>query len=219
MGDDACKRGKRGRLPFRAGRGISGEAAFRFDSAWIRRRTAALERAHARPIPAVVRRRRIPAAVFLGVAIAIFGVVGLTVQHLRLERDLVLRAGANEVGMRATLLAERLNEALSAAPEASEADVFRSVLKAHPGERLPQAILVDRTGRLVEFEPAKDSSDSPLAALIQRATPSAAGDGVMRVETERGDQFAAVRALPGALATVASLRPSIVISPHGVARP
>ena len=193
--------------PLRPARGISGEAAFRFARAWASRRTTALERAHARPIPAVVRRRRIPAAVFLGVAIAIFGVVGLTVQHLRLERDLALRAGANEVGMRATLLAERLNEALSAAPEASEADVFRSVLKAHPGERLPQAILVDRTGRLVEFERAKDGSDSALAALVQRATPPAAGDGVMRVETEQGDQFAAVRALPAALARVAFASP------------
>ena len=193
--------------PLGPARGIGGEAAFRFARAWTLRRTTALGRAHARPIPAVVRRRRIPAAVFIGVAIAIFGVVGLTVQHLRLERDLALRAGANEVGVRATLLAQRLNEALSAAPGASEADVFRSVLKAHPGERLPQAILVDRNGRLVELERAKDGSDSPLAALIQRATPAPAGDGVMRVETEQGDQFAAVRALPGALARVAFASP------------
>ena len=193
--------------PLGPARGIGGEPVFRLARAWARRRTTALERAQVRPIPAPVRRRRLPAAVFIGVAIAIFGVVGLTVQHLRLERDLALRAGVNEVGMRATLLAERLNEALSAAPEASEADVFRSVLKAHPGERLPQAILVDRNGRVVEFERAKDGSDSPLAALIQRATPSAAGDGVMRIETEQGDQFVAVRALPGAFARVAFASP------------
>ena len=65
----------------------------------------------------------------IGVAFAIFCVLALTVQHLRLERDLALSAGAREVDMRATLLAERLNAALSADPQASEADVFRSVLK------------------------------------------------------------------------------------------
>ena len=49
-----------------------------------------------------------------------------------------------------------------------------------------------------------------MAALIRRAGASAAGDiqdGVIRIETERGDQFAAVRALPGTLARVAFASP------------
>ena len=73
----------------------------------------ALERARPRPAAPAVRRRRIPSAVLIGVAIAIFGVVALTFQHLRLERDLALQAGAREVDMRATLLADQLDAALS----------------------------------------------------------------------------------------------------------
>ena len=170
----------------------------------------ALERARPRPAAPAVRRRRIPSAVLIGVAIAIFGVVALTFQHLRLERDLALQAGAREVDMRATLLADQLDAALSAEPEASEADVFRRVLEAHPDERLTQTILIDRDGRVVESGQSQDGSDLPLAALIRRAGASAAGDiqdGVIRIETERGDQFAAVRALPGTLARVAFASP------------
>jgi two-component system cell cycle sensor histidine kinase PleC len=49
-----------------------------------------------------------------------------------------------------------------------------------------------------------------LAALARRAKPSAAGDiqgGAIRIQTERGDQFAAVRLLPGALTRVAFASP------------
>jgi signal transduction histidine kinase len=166
--------------------------------------------AHLRPATAEVRRRRIPSAVFIGLALAIFGLVALTLQHLRLERDLALEAGAREVDMRATLLSQRLNQALTAEPGASEADVFHRVLETYPDERLPQSMLVDRNGRLVEFERTQDGSGSPLAALIRRARLSAAGDilaGVIRIETEQGGEFVAVRALPATLATVAFASP------------
>ena len=109
--------------------------------------------------------------------------------------------------MRATLLAHRLNAALSADPQASQAEVFRSVLKAHPDERFTQSILIDRDGRLVEYEGSEDASDLALAALAGRTKPSAASDiqgGVIRIQTEHGgDQFAAVRVLPRTLARVA----------------
>jgi signal transduction histidine kinase len=164
----------------------------------------ALERA--RFAGAEVRQRRIPAAVFIGLAIAIVCVVALTIQHLRLERNLALGAGASEVGMRATLLAERLDAALSADPRAAQADVFRRVLRAHPDERFAQSVLIDRNGKPIAFEPAEDASSSPLAALAGRAKPSAEG-GVTRIETERGDHFAVVRALPRALARVAFASP------------
>ena len=78
--------------------------------------------------------------------------------------------------MRATLFAERLDAALSADPQASEADVFRTVLKAHPDERPAQSMLLDRDGRVVDYEGAQDASDLALAALAGRAKPSAAGD-------------------------------------------
>ena len=100
-------------------RALNGEASFRSAAAWTRRPARALERM---PLPSVgpaVRWPRIPSAAFIGVAIAIFGVVALTLQHLRLERDLAFSAGAREVGMRATLLAERLDAALSARSRSS----------------------------------------------------------------------------------------------------
>src|SRR5271168_2441533 len=140
---------------------LSGKAAFRVAEAWARRPSEALKRAHPRPASAAVRRRGIPSAFVIAVALAIFAVLALTVQHLRLERDMALNAGAREVGMRATLLAEQLNAALWADPQASEAEVFRSVLKAHPDERLTQSMLIDRAGRVVEFEGTQDASDLP----------------------------------------------------------
>ena len=84
-------------------RGLSGEGGLPFAQAWARRPAEGLGRSRLRA-PGVARRRgRIPSAVFISVAFAIFGVVALTVQHLRLERDLALSAGAHEVDMRATL--------------------------------------------------------------------------------------------------------------------
>ena len=115
---------------------LSGETAFRFAEAWAHRPTRAPKRAHARVPGAAGRRRRVSAAVLAGLAFAIVCVVALVAQHLRVERDLALSAGAREVDMRATLLAERLSAALSADPQASEAKAFRSILNAHPDERL-----------------------------------------------------------------------------------
>ena len=182
---------------------MSGEAALRLAPTWARWPAGALSLA--RSAGAEVRRRRVPSAVFIGLAIAVVCVVALTIEHLRLERDLALSAGANEVAMRATLVAERLDAALSADPHEAQADVFRSVLKAYPDERFAQSILIDRNGKLVAFEPADAASSSSLAALAGRTKPLI--EGVTRIETERGDHFAAVRTLPRALARVAFASP------------
>ena len=123
---DAC--------PVGPARGLSGEAALRFALAWARRPVRALERACRRPAPATVRWRVIPPAVSIAIAVAIIGIVALTLEHLRLERDLALRAAAREVDIRATLLAQRLNAALMAEPQGNEAEIFRSVLEAHPDD-------------------------------------------------------------------------------------
>jgi signal transduction histidine kinase len=190
---------------------LSGEGAFRFAAAFARRPNEASEPAHARPARVAVRRRAIPSTLVVGVAIAIFAVVALTLQHLRLERDLALSAGAHEVGMRATLLAEQLNAALSADPRASEAEVFRSVLKAHPDERFSQSILIDREGRVVEYEGLEDASDLAFAAGGSGARPFAARDirgGVILMEAGHGgERFAAVRVLPRTSARVAFASP------------
>ena len=190
---------------------LGGEEAFRFAEAWARRPSEALDRMQPRAPGAAVRPGRIPSAIVIGVALAIFAVLALTLQHLRIERDLALDASAHDVDMRATLLAERLNDALSANPRAPEAEVFRSVLSAHPDERLAQALLIDRDGRVVQYDGTQDAPDVALTALAGRATLSAADDiqgGVARIQTEHGgDQFAAVRVLPRTLTRVAFASP------------
>jgi two-component system cell cycle sensor histidine kinase PleC len=90
---------------------LSGEGAVRFAAAFARLPAKAIEYAHAPPTGAAVRRRRFPSALVIGVAFAIVAVLALTLQHLRLERDMALNAGAREVGMRATFIAEQLNAA------------------------------------------------------------------------------------------------------------
>src|SRR5271155_3762797 len=200
---DACPEG-----PVRT---LRGEAAFRLALAWARGPFEALERAHRRSAAPMARRRAIPSAVSIAIAVAIIGMIALTLQHLRLERDLALRAAAREVDMRATLLAERLNAALMAEPQASEAEVFRRVLEAHPDERLAESVLIDHDGRLAEYDRAQAASGSPLAVLVGGAkAPHAEGDwdGVIRFRTERGDErFAAVRGLSRTSARVAFASP------------
>src|ERR1700722_10457333 len=197
--------------PMGPARALGGEGAFRFAESWARRPSEALERAEPRAPGAAVRRGRIPSAAIIGVALAIVAVIALSFQHLNLERDLALSAAAHEVDMRATLLAERLTVALSANPRAPEAEVFRSLLKAYPDERLAQSMLIDPDGRVVEYEGTQDASELALAALAGRAKPPAASSiqgGVPRIQTDRdGDQFAAVRLLPRTLTKVVFASP------------
>jgi signal transduction histidine kinase len=199
----ACPEGRSGAL--------SWEAAVRLPLAWARRPVKALGRADERSARAAMHRRLIPSAATAGVIFAIVSVIALTFQHLRLERDLALNAGAREVDMRATLLAHWLNAALAASPQASESEIFRRVLEAHPNERLAQSILIDRDGRLIEFGRAQDASEQPLKNLIGGLSPSASGadqGGVARIRTQHGgDQFAAVRVLPTTSARVVFASP------------
>src|ERR1700750_2818489 len=140
-------------------RALNGEVGFRFAEARARRPAWVVSRPHDRPVGLAVRSRLIPSAVVIGAAIAIFAILALTFQHLRLEHDLALRAVASEVDLRATLLAQRLDAALSADPQASEAETFRPVLDSHPDERLTHSVLVDRDGRLVEYGRTQDGPD------------------------------------------------------------
>jgi signal transduction histidine kinase len=189
---------------------LSGQTTFRFADAWTRRPAAALGQARSLVVTRPLWGQRFPATAFIGLAVTIVAVFALTVQHLRVERELALNVGAAEVDVRATWLAERLDAALSAEPHGSDEEVFRKALRALPDEWLARAVLFDHTGRLVEYGRAAEGSDPMLAELAARARPAPTGDvqgGVIRIETERGDQFAAVRLLPGASAQVAFASP------------
>ena len=112
--------------------------------------------------------------------------------------------------MRATILAQRLDAALAAEPLASDAEIFRRVLDAHPEERFAKSILVDRNGRLVEYGQTHPAANSPLATLVGGPKAAAAGDdwgGVIRYKTGDDEEFAAVRALSRTSAWVAFASP------------
>ena len=98
--DDACERGKRGRLSRRTG---PGKAAAPFSALRRRLRASCLSAVGGAGSPPPLRS---------AVALAIVGTIALTLQHLRFERDLALQSAAREVGMRATILAARLDAAL-----------------------------------------------------------------------------------------------------------
>ncbi len=200
-----------GACPEGPARALSGDAALRFAAAWTRRSIQAIQRADFRILAASVRRRVNPSAVSIAIAVAIVGIIALTVQHLRVERRLALDAAVREIDIRASLLVQRLNAALLADPQGSEAEIFRNVLEAHPEEGFSQSILMDHTGRLVEFDRTQAASKPPLATLLgDRKAANAAGDwgGVVKFQTERGEeQFAAVRTLSRASAKVAFASP------------
>ncbi len=154
----------------------------------------------------VQRSRWALSAAPIGVVIAVLLLTTVTVRHLLIERDLALTEAAREVDMRATLVAERLNAALAAAPQMSPAEIFRRVLQAHPEERLARAVLVDRTGRRIANDPP-DTADG--ASLDPEAVPALGAEtSVVRVSDDAaGDRFAAVRVLPAMAGRVAFASP------------
>jgi two-component system cell cycle sensor histidine kinase PleC len=175
------------------------DAALRF-AGTVRGPSDARQVALADFVRALAGSRHLPSAASIGVVIAVVAAVTLTLQHLWFERELALRAAAREVAMRATILASRLDAALSTAPHASPAAIFRRVLEAHPDERLAEAILVDRYGRRIAIDAQQDAADSPLMRMIGGAGLKASGadqtEVVLVAAGGRGDQFAAVRTLP-----------------------
>ncbi|MGA9848401.1 MAG: hypothetical protein WBQ45_12270, partial [Roseiarcus sp.] len=148
--------------------------------------------------------RWFPSAASIGVALAIVGTIALTLQHLRFERDLALQSAAREVGIRATILAARLDAALAAAPRASPAGVLRQVLDAHPDERLAEALMVDRNGLQIAIDPPEAVIADELTRAGWKWSDGGDEGGVERVDAGgAGDRFTAVRTLPAAAARVA----------------
>jgi two-component system cell cycle sensor histidine kinase PleC len=167
----------------------------------IRRRSGSTARRFA-----VSRPRWAPSAASIGVLLAVLLVIAVTVQHLLVERDLALTEAARDVDIRATLIAARLNAALAAAPQASPAEIFKRILEAHPEERLPTAVLVDRTGRRIAADPPETAGGAELDS--DAFTPRGGGAGVVRVSDGiAGDRFAAVRTLPAMAGRIAFASP------------
>ncbi|HXZ17013.1 MAG TPA: ATP-binding protein, partial [Roseiarcus sp.] len=133
----------------------------------------------------------------------------LTFQHLRNEREFALREAGREIGLRATIVAARLDAALRSAPKLSPPDVFRRVMDADPGERLAKAVLIDRSGRALAADPPEAAADSDLdhALPVQDERSE-----VARVADERGgEHFAVARALPSLEGRVVFAAP---LAPH-----
>jgi len=177
-------------------RGRSGAAAFRLTAqllAWPR---------------LVARGRWFPSTASIGLVLAVVGTIAVTFQHLRFERDLALKSAAREVGLRATVLADRLNAAFAAAPKASPAAVFRRVLDSDPDERFAETILLDRDGLRIAIDPPETAVADWLANLERNSDDGADRRAVLRVDADGGgDRFAAVRMLPAATAKVAFASP------------
>ena len=148
-----------------------------------------------------------PLALAAAFVLAILAVVAVTAEQLGLERDLALNEAAREVDVRATLLAARLDAAFSAAPQASPGEVLRSVLKAHPDERLARAVLIDRAGQKAAIDPP-DAPRRLLSDLIAAGEPATPGSGVVRIASDSdGEQFATVRPLAATGGRVAFASP------------
>ena len=138
------------------------------------------------------------AALMISAAIFV-ALFAMTFHHVLLERRLALETAAQAVDARASALAARLDEALSASPQLAPGDVLRRILAAHPELRSADLLIADRDGRVIASDPPRDPTDATLETLLGAAQPLAVlaeNAGAMRVETTNGgDAFAAVRNL------------------------
>ena len=133
-------------------------------------------------------------AIALAFAAIVLAAILLTAQHLQTDREFALRAAAHEVGLRATILAAKLDAALQAAPKAAPSEVFRHALDADPAERLARTVLIDRDGRAIAADPPDAASDPEGSGALPAQDDSAA---VVRFSDARGgDRFAVARPLP-----------------------
>jgi two-component system cell cycle sensor histidine kinase PleC len=123
----------------------------------------------------------------------------MTFHHLRLERRLALEVAAQAVDARASALAARLDEALSASPRVAPGEILRRILAARPELRSADLVIADRDGRVIARDPPRDPTGAKLETLLGAAQPLALlaeNAGAMRIETADGDDaFAAVRNL------------------------
>ncbi len=141
-------------------------------------------------------------------AALIFAAAALTViVQIRSERERAVRAAEQEVALRASLLALRLNEALAAHPGGAPADLLRAALDDDDALRDGEAMLADADGALSASEPA--AAGANLSAILGPSQPlTILGEkaGVLRFVAPGGeDSFATVRNLRPPLVQLAYL--------------
>ena len=143
-------------------------------------------------------------------AALIFAAATLTIAaQMRLERARALRAAEHEVGLRASLLAFRLNEALAANPAGAPADLLRVALGGDEALREGDALIAGADGAISASEPP--AAGANLAAVLGPGPLTIFGEkaGVLRVVTAGGaDAFATVRSLRPPLAQLAYWAPA-----------
>jgi len=132
-------------------------------------------------------------------AIVLIALIGLTIDHLRAERERALATAARELDLRATALARNLDEALLVSPTLAPLDAMRRVLEADPNMRPSEALLADASGALIGREPQRPLAAKTLSAEFsgsEALTILAEKAGALRVQTSEGEEaFAVVRNL------------------------
>ena len=127
----------------------------------------------------------------------------MTAQHLRVERHRAFEAGARELDLRASLLAERIDATLGASPDLTPQDLLRTALSRSTDAPAGIVVLANEAGGIVAQEPADSQLAPTMSDLLGTAEPLAIladKAGVLRIRDAGGDDE---------LATVRNLRPPL----------
>ena len=142
--------------------------------------------------------------------IAIVAVVAF--QQIAAEREKAILTGERQVDLRASLMAMRINDALSASPDEAPADVLRRVLSTDPEPGEGSLMIADADGRVLAEEPAQPAGEGGIAGFLgpaQALTTFAEKAGAMRIQAANGeDEIATVRTLKTPLAQLALAEPT-----------
>jgi two-component system cell cycle sensor histidine kinase PleC len=161
--------------------------------------------------PARLHERLRPFAPAIAAALILLAMMALTFEYLQAERARVLATAARELDLRASALAHRLDEALSASPALTPIDALRGILAANPDLRPSETLLADASGLVIASEPSRRLTGSTLSGHFGAGEPLtilAEKAGVLRVLTSEGeDEFASVRNLRSTAGQVAFAAP------------
>jgi two-component system, cell cycle sensor histidine kinase PleC len=127
----------------------------------------------------------------------------MTTQHLRTERHRAFDAATRELDLRASLLAERLDAAMTASPDTAPQDLLRDALARSVDAPEGTIALANESGAIVAQAPADWRLAATMSDLLGAAEPLAIladKAGVLRLHNPGGEDD---------LATVRNLRPPL----------